>query len=102
MILPAGHGPRQSDAYSQARLVKDRLRRWKEGAYEELWKEAVNLTKPQTKKKRKKGSTGEKEKSLEERNATRACQLAQDGQYKRSLQALDSAGMADWSNTTEE
>ena len=43
-ILPAGRGPRAGDAYSMARLVRERLRRWRAGEYPVLWQEAVNLT----------------------------------------------------------
>ena len=90
MILLAGRGPQQSDAYSQALVVKERLCRWTEGDYKELWREAVELTKPS------------EEKKLEERNAAKAAQLAHEGQINRALQAFDSAGMADKASSTEE
>ena len=38
---------------------------------------------------------------MEERNAARAAQLAQQGQYNRALQALDSAGMAEITHSTK-
>ena len=44
-ILPAGHGPRTGDVYSQARIVRERLRRWRGGEYLQLWQEAKELTK---------------------------------------------------------
>ena len=34
----------QSDGYSQARLVKERLQRWKRGEFRHLWDEAVKVT----------------------------------------------------------
>jgi hypothetical protein len=74
------------------------LRRWKEGEYGELWQEAVELTKARC---RRAGVAAVQEKSLEERNAARALQLAQKGQYWKSLQTLDSAGMAEHSRATE-
>ena len=77
-ILPAGRGPRAADAYSQARLGRERLRRWRAGEYSQLWQEAVDLTKVQPKKKKKK--QGDQEKSQEKQNAERAATLAQDGQ----------------------
>ena len=40
VILLAVVGPRQGDAYSQARAVRERLRRWRLGEYGELWDEA--------------------------------------------------------------
>ena len=46
VILPAGQvqGPRQGDIYSQARAVRERLRRWRQGEYGELWDEALEAT----------------------------------------------------------
>ena len=104
VILPAGQGPRQSDAYAQGRVVKERLRKWKEGKYGELWEDAVLLTSapPKSKSRRTGAPTPVQEKSLEERNAARALKLAQDGQYTKSIQALDSGGMAEQTRDTEE
>ena len=95
VILPAGKGPRIGDAYSQARLVRERLRRWRGGEFLELWGEAIQLTREarKTKKGRKK-KNAEEEQSQQEKNAERAATLAQDRQYTRALQALNSAGMA--------
>ena len=76
-----------------ARLVRERLRRWRAGEYPQLWQEAVDLTKVPKKKGRKRKG-GEEEKSQEKRNAEHATVLAQDGQYTKALQALTSAGMA--------
>ena len=74
VILPADRGPRQSDAYSQGRLVRERLSRWKEGEYRELWEEAVQLTAapPKANSRRTGAPAPEQEKTLEERNAARA------------------------------
>ena len=95
VILPAGRGPRAGDAYSQARLVRERLRRWRGGEYGQLWDEAKELTKEQRKKpKNKRGEELGEEEKQRERNAERAKTLAQDGQYTKALQALMSAGMA--------
>ena len=95
VILPAGRGPRVGDAYSQARLVRERLRRWRGGEYLELWEEAKQLTKEARKPKRgKKKKNAEEEQSQQKKNAERAATLAQDGQYTKALQALTSAGMA--------
>ena len=104
VILPAGQGPRQSDAYAQGRIVRERLRRWKEGMFRELWEEAVTLTSapPKSKNRRTGAPTPAEEKSLEDRNAARALGLAQDGQYTKSIQALDSWGMAEQTRDTEE
>jgi hypothetical protein len=99
-ILPACRGPRVADAYSQGRLVKERLRRWRAGEYRELWEEAVTLTKRQPKARRQRGGQDPEERSQEQRNAERARVLAQEGEYTRSLQALTSAGMATQSAAT--
>ena len=67
---------------SQARLVKERLVRWRAGRYSELWKEAKDLTKEHRKprgKRSKKGQREEEDNQLK-RNAERASTLAQDGQ----------------------
>ena len=93
-ILPAGRGPRAGDAYSQARLVRERLRRWRAKEYNQLWEEAVALTKIPASKKRKKKAQEEEEMTQEKENAKRATTLAQDGQYARALQSLTSVGMA--------
>ena len=95
-ILPAGRGPRAGDAYSQARLVRERLRRWRNGEYSQLWQEAVNLTKvPPKRRRRGRGGRQGEEKTQEMRNSERAKILAQEGQFTKALQALTSAGMAD-------
>ena len=97
-ILPAGRLPRQADAYSQARVVKERLGRWRRGEYKQLWDEAVSITKAPPKPRKK--APAREEHSLEEKNAQRATRLAQEGQYTRSLQSLTSAGMAQHNRTT--
>ena len=104
-ILPAGRGPRAGDAYSQARLVRERLRRWRAGEFVQLWEEAVELTRerPRQGRPRRRGRPGrrrqlqqeeDEEESQAKKNAERAATLAQDGQYTKALQALTSAGMA--------
>ena len=105
-ILPAGRGPRAGDAYSQARLVRERLRRWRAGEFLQLWDEAVELTRerPRQGRQRRRGGGRRRREQREEmeeeeqnqarRNAERATILAQEGQYTKALQALTSAGMA--------
>jgi hypothetical protein len=101
-ILPAGRGPREGDAYSQSKVVRERLRRWRAGEVAELWEEAVALTqlRPRAKEKRRQAVEGEK--TLQERNAERATRLVQEGQYARGLQALASLGMAEATDDTAE
>ena len=109
-ILPAGRGPRAGDAYSQARLVRERLRRWRAREFSQLWDEAVELTRvrPRQGRPRKRGRPGrrrqqqEEEESQAKKNAERATTLAQDGQYTKALQALTSAGMASHSRANIE
>ena len=68
-----------------------------------LWEEAVQLTKVPPKKGKKKKKDQEDGKSQAKVNAERAATLAQDGQYSRAMQALNSAGMApDTAATTED
>ena len=98
-MLPACKGKRIADAYSQSRIVKERLRRWRGGEYRQLWDEAVDMTKKRPKAKKRRGE-GE-EKTAEERNAERAKVLAGEGEYARAIQALCSAGMAPHNATTE-
>ena len=97
--MPAARGPRTGDSNAQSKAVKERLRRWMQGEYRQLWDEAIELTRTQSRSKgrRKTGEPERTEKCQEERNAERATQLGQDGQYTRALQALTSAGMADHS-----
>ena len=45
VILPAGRGPRAGDSCSQSKIVKERLRRWRQGEFTQLWEDAKNLTK---------------------------------------------------------
>ena len=68
VILLAVQGPRQGDAYSQARAVRERLRRWRLGEYGELWDEALEATRlpPRARRARAGGTT---EKTLQEKNA---------------------------------
>ena len=99
VILPVTPIRNSSDAYSQARIVKERLQRWRRGDYMALWEEAIKLTKPQQKKK-KKGAGFQAEQSQEEQNAKRSTRLAQDGQFTRALQALCSSGLAEHSRAT--
>ena len=77
--------------------MKERLKRWGQGHYRQLWDEAVEMTRPPPKARQKRRKTGQPEageKTQEERNAERATELAHQGQYTRSLQALNSAGLA--------
>ena len=100
VILPARRGMPQGDSCSQAKMVRDRLRRLRAGEYGKLWEEAVGLSK--VPKKVGRGRKAVTEKTQEERNAERAVKLVQEGQYSRGLAALVSAGLAENSRATEE
>jgi hypothetical protein len=80
-------------------VVRDRLKRWRQGEYHALWDEAVKLTKPAPSRRRKQGqgeaTGGGQEKTQQQRNGERAAMLAQEGEYSRALKALTSAGMAE-------
>ena len=75
VILPAGRGPRAGDSCSQTKIVKERLRRWRAGEYNQLWKEAKNLTKVKTPQGQR-GRVQEKEDSQLKKNSERATTLA--------------------------
>ena len=66
VILYAGNCHKVTNPLSQARLVKERLRRWKGGEYQALWDEAVESTRVKPKRGRKKKHE-KPEKSLEEK-----------------------------------
>ena len=97
-ILPAASLKSQSDGYSQARQVKERLARWRRGEYRQLWDEAIKMTKNRPKPKKK--GAQHQEQSQDEVNARRALQLAQLGQYTRALQSLCSSGLAQHNRST--
>ena len=99
-ILPACRGPRAGDALSQAKVVRERLRRWRAGEYMALWREAVELCTRRPKRGRQRGGR-DKERTQEQKNGERARVLAQEGEYSRGLQALTSSGMAPQNPTTE-
>ena len=62
-----------ADSYSQGRLIKERLRRWREGEFGDLWKDAVKLTKLQPKSRRPCARV--KEQTEQKKNAERALTL---------------------------
>ena len=86
-ILPAGQNPRIGDAYSQTKMVMERLRWWGQEEYCQLWEEAVLMTKtpPKGKSRQKTGEPERKEKSQEEKNAERSTKLAQEEQYTKFI-----------------
>ena len=82
----------KKDSKTLTKLIKERLARWRRGGeYMRLWQEAVQNTRSRPKSKKK---AADSEPSLEERNATRATRLAQQGKYTRAVQSLLSAGLA--------
>ena len=74
-ILPA---VKNRHDITHAKVVKDRLARWRKGEYKELWQEALNLTNKKDTPKRP-GNPRVDELSLDEKNAQRALRLAQQG-----------------------
>jgi len=68
----------------------------------ELWREAVKLTSAPPRANRRGRAGDQQEKSLEQKNAARAGLLVQEGQYRKSLQALTSAGMATHTSASEQ
>ena len=97
-ILPAGQGPDPGDAWSQIRLIRDRLRRWKAGDCGQLWAEAIAGQEKNSRRGNRRRVAAEKENlSQEEMNAMRCKSKAQEGQYSRAVQALVSCGLAEYS-----
>ena len=92
-ILPARMElDRGGEGESKAKMIKERLRRWRQGEYSALWKEAVQLISSRGKRKKK---VQPLEKSQQELNVERATKLCQEGQYTKALQSLVSLGLAD-------
>ena len=94
-VLPAGIAGNQDQAESKSKLIRERLRRWRQGEFSALWSEAVQLSSKRPKAKKKKASVPEK--SQQDLNVERATKLCQEGQYTKSLQALVSLGLAEHS-----
>ena len=97
-VLPARIGG-DEQGESKAKLIKERLRRWRQGEFAALWSEAVQLS-SQKPKARKKKAGAAPEKSQHDLNVERATKLCQEGQYTKALQALVSLGLADESAAT--
>ena len=68
-ILPASKTPPKPEDVSQAAKIKERIRRWKDGQFKELWEEAVAMQKVPPKRGRKRKQQ-EVKVSQEVRNAT--------------------------------
>ena len=94
-ILPAKLGLDHGEGESKAKMIKERLRRWRQGEHGQLWKEAVQLSSQKPKAKKKRAAAAASEKSQQELNVERATKLCQEGQYTKALQALVSLGLAD-------
>ena len=99
VILPAGKSPPHPGDTSQASKIKDRIKRWKQGSYNELWEEAISQQKEPNQPRRKKKQPQE-EVTQEVRNARRSLKLIKEGQYTRAAQALVSPGLAEQSRAT--
>ena len=90
VILPAGQGSRQGDAYSQARAVRERLRRWRQGEYGELWDEALEAARLPPRSRR--ARAGVNEKTLQEKNTERAAKVTPQLQF--GLQEVEKAALS--------
>ena len=101
LILLAVLGPRMGEAYSEARAVRERLRRWRLREYGELWDEAMEAFRlpPRARSGR---AGGAYEKTLQEKKGERAAKIVKEGQYSKALQALTSAGMTKHTRETED
>ena len=75
------------------RLVRSRIQMWREGKIAELW-EAVVLRDREFLSHRTKKEATPSTASLHQSNAFRARRAVEDGQYRKALQSLTSAGFA--------
>ena len=73
------------------KLVQSRMARWEEGGIPELWSEAVSRAFKLI--KRRQAQTAEV--SQKSHNIRRAKFAVQEGRYRKAIQALTSAGLAD-------
>jgi hypothetical protein len=100
VILPAGKSPPHPGDSSQATKIKERIRRWRNGNFMELWNEAVALQQLPNQPRRGKKKEAQLEVSQDTRNARRSLKLIREGQYNCAAQALVSPGLAEQSRST--
>lgn len=100
VILPAGKSPPNPGDSSQATNIKERIQRWRDGKYMELWEEALAMQHAPNQNWRGKKKKAQKVVTQEVRNARRSLKLVKEGQYTCAAQALISLGLAEQSTST--
>ena len=84
VILPAGQGPAR-EATSRVQVIRERLRRWRQGEHSSLWQEATKIAQSRPKKRRRRrGAPAEQEKSQHDKNVERASRLAEEGNLTKA------------------
>ncbi len=73
------------------KIVRARIKRWREGDFLGLWQEVLNEEVRLSRRRKPKKETSV---SLRAANAHRARRAMEDGQYKKATQALTSSGLA--------
>ena len=98
VILTGGRKDRRArrpgGGLSQVQLLKERLRRWREGEAGTLWNEAVKASasaRRKTNQNRRKKPTNDEQAEF---NAKKAAQEASEGNLAKALQTLTSSGLA--------
>ena len=94
VILTAGLNQELSKGKSRASIVKENIRKWKNGDFQGLWKAAVSSLKKKKRGRKAKDVSPNTERSQEEFNADRCKRLVGEGQLSRAAQALVSSGIA--------
>ena len=89
--LPRG-GRSHSGDYLKS--VRSRIRKWREGKISELWEEAVAQDNKFNAHLSRRNLSDQSLDSLRHSNVSRARRAVKDGQYRKALQSLTSAGLA--------
>ena len=77
------------------KVVRTRIQRWREGKIAELWKDVISRDREiQLSLSRSQQKMAPSIEVLQRSNATRARRAVEDGQYRKALQSLTSAGIA--------
>ena len=77
------------------RLVRSQIRMWREGKFADLWEAVVSRDRAIFHRTKKKATHSTPlTASLRQSNAARARRAVEDGQYRKAMQSLTSAGVA--------
>ena len=96
-MLPRASPPRGGRSHWRdiLKLVRARIQKWRDGNISDLWADVIAKLKARLSRPKSPDRSAE---SLRRGNAIRARRAIGDGQYKKALQSLTSAGLAPPSN----